>query len=203
MKALKQKNIAGVILAAGLSRRMGTPKMLLPWGQTTVLGQVIATLAQTGLSESVIVTGGARQAVEAEAERLAQTFSLRCVHNPLSESGEMLSSLQCGLASLGPQVDAALIGLGDQPQLSPAAALSVVTAGEQSDRQLIVPSCNMRRGHPWLVHRDFWEQILALKPPLSLRDFLNAHTGDILYVEADQTILKDLDTPQEYQREKP
>lgn len=197
------KTIAAVILAAGLSRRMGTPKMLLPWGQTTVLGQVIAIFAQAGVEEIVTVTGCAREAVEAEAERLAQEFTLRCVHNPQYEDGEMLSSLQCGLASLGTHVESALIGLGDQPQLSLTAALTVVSAYESSAARLIVPSHHVRRGHPWLVQRAFWEQILALKPPLTLRDFLNARAGDILYVEADQTILKDLDTPEEYQREKP
>jgi molybdenum cofactor cytidylyltransferase len=198
-----KKNVAALILAAGQSRRMGTPKMLLPWGQTTVLGQVMATFAQTGIGEIVIVTGGARQLVESEADRLAQEFALRHVHNPQYESGDMLSSLQCGLAAFGPQVEAALIGLGDQPQLSLTAALTVISAYEASSARLIVPSHNMRRGHPWLVQRDYWEELLVLKSPFTLRDFLNTHAGDIVYVEADQTILKDLDTLADYQREKP
>jgi len=197
------KTITALILAAGQSRRMGTPKMLLPWGKTTVLGQVVATFAQAGIGEIVIVTGGARQAVEAEVNRLARDFALRCVHNSQSEPGDMLSSLQCGLASLGSQVGSALIGLGDQPQLSLAAALAVISAYESSSAQLIVPSHDMRRGHPWLVQRALWAELLALGAPLTLRDFLNAHAGDISYVEADQTILKDLDTPADYQREKP
>jgi CTP:molybdopterin cytidylyltransferase MocA len=61
----------------------------------------------------------------------------------------------------------------------------------------------MRRGHPWLVPRALWAELLGLGTPLTLRDFLNAHAGDIAYVEADQTVLKDLDTPADYQREKP
>jgi molybdenum cofactor cytidylyltransferase len=197
------KNIAALILAAGLSRRMGKPKMLLPWGTTTVLGQVISTFMQSGVCEIVVVTGGARDAVEAEAERRARGFRVSCVHNPQYESGEMLSSLQCGLAFMDSQVEAVLLGLGDQPQLNLGSVLKVVSAFETSAAGLIVPSHNMRRGHPWLVQREYWEQIMSLKPPLTLRDFLNAHAGDILYVEADQSILKDLDTPEEYQREKP
>ena len=197
------KTIAALILAAGLSRRMGKPKMLLPWGATTVLGQVISTFMQSGVSEIIVVTGGAHEAVQLEAERVAKAFRLSCVHNPQFETGEMLSSLQCGLASLGKQVDSVLVGLGDQPQLSLGAVSKVVSAYETSPADLIVPSHDMRRGHPWLVQRNLWEQILALEPPLTLRDFLNAHAGDILYVEADQSILKDLDTPEEYQREKP
>jgi molybdenum cofactor cytidylyltransferase len=212
------KNIAAVILAAGQSRRMGQPKMLLPWGETTVLGWVVAVLAQAlqadtradleagkrmDRPEIVVVTGGQHEAVEAEAARLAEKFPVRCVHNPAYESGEMLSSLQCGLAALGPEVESALIGLGDQPQLSLDAARKVVAAFESSGARLVVPSYNLRRGHPWLVQRDLWGEIMSLKAPGTLRNFLNSQAGEILYAEADQTILKDLDTPEDYQRERP
>jgi molybdenum cofactor cytidylyltransferase len=195
--------MAAIILAAGLSQRMGQPKMLLPWGETTVLGQVISTFSQTGVDEIIIVSGGAREAVEAEVARLAEKFPVRCIHNPAHESGGMLESLQCGLAALGPEAESTLIGLGDQPQLSLSAARKVVAAFESSGARLIVPSYNLRRGHPWLVQRRLWAELLALKAPQTLRDFLNAHAGEILYVETDQTILKDLDTPEDYQRERP
>lgn len=197
------KTIGAIILAAGQSKRMGQPKMLLPWGKTTVLGQVISTFSQTQVSEIVIVSGGVREAVEAEAARLAEKFPVRCIHNPAYASGEMLSSLQCGLAALGPGVESTLIALGDQPQLSLDSARKVVAAFESTSARLIVPSYNRRRGHPWLVQRELWGELLALKAPETLRDFLNAHVDEILYVEADQTILKDLDTPDDYQRERP
>lgn len=197
------KNIAAIVLAAGLSTRMGQPKMLLPWGETTVLGQVICTFAKAKVNEIVIVSGGAREAVEAETARLAEKFPVQCVHNPAYAAGEMLSSLQCGLAALGPDVESTLIGLGDQPQLSLDSARKVVAAFESSGARLIVPSYNRRRGHPWLVQRDLWQELLSLSAPETLRDFLNSHADKILYVEADQTILKDLDTPDDYRRERP
>lgn len=200
---LMNKNIAAVILAAGLSRRMGQPKMLLPWGKSTVLGQVVATFAEAGVSELVIITGGARQAVEAEASRLAKKYALRWVYNPDFESGEMTSSLQVGLGSLSHQIQAALVGLGDQPQLSPQAVLKVTEAFKANPAGLIVPSYNHRRGHPWLVQQGLWSAILGLKPNEKLRDFLNAHAADIHYVETDDSVLKDLDTSEDYQREKP
>jgi molybdenum cofactor cytidylyltransferase len=196
-------NLAAVILAAGQSKRMGQPKMLLPWGKTTVLGQVVGTFTASGAEQIVIVSGGARDAVEAEAQRLAGEFPLRCVYNPLHASAEMLSSLQCGLAALDPQVQAVLIGLGDQPQISLEAVRKVIAAFETQSARLIVPSHNLRRGHPWLVQRALWDTLLALKPPKTLRDFLNELSGQILYVDTDYTVLKDLDTPDEYQREKP
>lgn len=197
------KNITGIILAGGLSRRMGTPKMLLPWGQTTVIGQVITTFFEAGLQDLLVVTGGASQEVEAELQRLNSNYELRVVHNPLYAAGEMLSSLQVGLASIGNLAEYALIGLGDQPQLSLIAAKNVLVAGSNSSARVVVPSFNSRRGHPWLVQRDYWGKIMELCPPKTLRDFLKENSDEILYVEADQSVLKDLDTPDEYQREKP
>jgi molybdenum cofactor cytidylyltransferase len=197
------ETLSAVILAAGLSRRMGTPKMLLPWGATTVLGQVVATYAQAGVGEIVVVTGGARQQVEAEVARLAVHIPLRAVFNPQHAEGDMLSSLQCGLATLGGQVGSVLIGLGDQPQLSPAALQMILAAQLDNGAQLIVPSFEMRRGHPWLVRRRLWEHILTMQAPQTMRDFLNMHVAQINYVQTDHTILKDLDTPDQYQRERP
>jgi molybdenum cofactor cytidylyltransferase len=182
---------------------MGEPKMLLPWGTRTVIGQVISTFEAAGVNEIVIVTGGAHNAVQEEAARSKQRLPLVCTHNPHFESGEMLSSLQKGLEELGEHTEAAIIALGDQPQLSLNAAQKVISTYRSGTSRLIVPSYNMRRGHPWLVERSLWPELLALKQPQTLRDFLNACAGIILYVEADQTILKDLDTPEQYRHDKP
>lgn len=190
-------SLAAIVLAAGISRRMGQPKMLLPWGKTTVLGQVVSTLAACNVDEIIVVTGGAREPVEAEVAHLAGSFPVRAVFNAQYEAGEMMSSIRVGLAGLGPQVKAALIALGDQPQLSPDSARRVVSAWKLSGARLIIPSFNLRRGHPWLVKRDLWEELCAAPTG---REFLSAHAAEIVYVEGDESILKDLDTPEDYTR---
>jgi len=86
--------------------------MLLPWGETTVLGQVISTFKDAGVDHILVVTGGARERVEALVGDSART-----VFNPKYAEGEMLGSVQVGLAGLKPEVEAVLIGLGDQPQV--------------------------------------------------------------------------------------
>ncbi len=74
--------ISAVILAAGMSRRMGQPKMLLPWRNTTVLGQVVTTFYQAGIQDIIVVTGGDKAIVESEVERLAYRMAVRSVYNP-------------------------------------------------------------------------------------------------------------------------
>lgn len=193
------QHITAIVLAAGLSRRMGQPKMLLPWGGTTVLGQVLRTLHGAGTEKMIVVTGGAREAVEAEVVRLeTEGFPAQTVFNPQHEAGEMMSSIRAGLAAIGPDAEFALIALGDQPQLSPDAARRVISAAKTPGSRLILPSFEMRRGHPWLVRHDLWPDLMSAETG---RAFLHAHEAEIFYVEADETVLKDLDTPEDYRRD--
>jgi molybdenum cofactor cytidylyltransferase len=191
--------ITALILAAGSSKRMGQPKLPLPWGETTVLGQVIATFKAAGVEDILVITGGAREQVE----RLVGS-SARIMFNPGYAEGEMLSSVQAGLAGAQPETEAVLIGLGDQPQVQAGSVRLVVEEYARSRASLIVPSFQMRRGHPWLVARPYWDEILHMDPPESPREFLTRHANDIRYVEVnDPGILKDLDTPDDYLKSRP
>ena len=192
--------IAAIILAAGESKRMGQPKMLLPWGETTVLGQVISVLRSAGIEDVVAVTGGHREEVEAAAIH----FGARVAFNTDYARDAMLSSVRCGLGSLKAEAEAALLCLGDQPQIRVGTVRRVCETFREGGSGLVVPSHAMRRGHPWLVARRLWEDVLNLRAPRSLRDFLNAHAAGIEYVEIDDPgILEDLDTPEDYRKFKP
>ena len=187
--------ITALVLAAGQSKRMGRPKMLLPWAGTTVLGRVIEVFQAAGVPDVLVVTGAERVAVQEIAARAGAST----IFNPAYADAEMLGSLQVGLRSLEPATDAILMALGDQPQIQEGTVRSILERYARGHRTLIVPSYRMRRGHPWLVARALWDDILAMRPPLTGRDFLRAHERDITYVEVDTpTILMDLDTPQDY-----
>ena len=153
--------ISAIILAAGESKRMGQPKMLLAWGKTTVLGQVIATFRQAGIEHIFVVTGGARQ----EVDQIVNQYGARSIFNHEYANGEMLSSLQLGLMAQMDQVRATLIGLGDQPQVQVASIELMCETFRDKKSKLIVPSYQHRRGHPWLVERSLWQELLALKSP--------------------------------------
>lgn len=192
--------IAAVVLAAGLSRRMGRPKMTLPWGETTVIGQVVLVLEQAGVDEIVVVTGGARQQVEAALSGLPVHISF----NPRFAEDEMLFSLKTGLSVLEAHFEAALVALGDQPQVQIQVVRALLETFNQTAAPMIIPSYQLRRGHPWLMARSLWPSILDLQPGKTMRDFINQHADQICYLNVETpSVLKDLDTPEDYRRERP
>jgi molybdenum cofactor cytidylyltransferase len=197
--------ISAVILAAGQSRRMGQPKLLLPWGNVTVLEQVISVFARAGLEDILVITGGAHDQIQELILKCREKYPVRSTVNEQHASAEMMSSLQRGLRVLANEaVEAAMIGLGDQPQIQEGSVRAVRDAFLERKSPLIVPSYQMRRGHPWLVARPLWAEILEMSVSLTPRDFLSAHAKEIHYVNlTSSSILADLDTPEDYQIARP
>lgn len=190
--------ITAIILAAGESKRMGEPKMLMPWGKSTVLQTVISTFQSAGLNDILVVTGGARQQVESLIGKTVQT-----IFNDSYDTGEMLSSIQVGLSAKMREASAALICLGDQPQVNERTVRSICDAFLKNKSAIVVPSYEMQRGHPWLVARPLWEDLLEMKAPRTPRDFLKKYARKIHYVNVDtHSILEDLDTPEDYLKHK-
>ncbi|MDD2920950.1 MAG: nucleotidyltransferase family protein [Anaerolineales bacterium] len=191
--------ITSIVLAAGESKRMGEPKMLMDWGKGSVLQTVISTLQASGVSDILVVTGGARQQVESLVGKTVQT-----IFNKDYANGKMLTSIQIGLEAKKREAGAALICLGDQPQMEERNARKIIEAWHQHRARIIAPSYQKRRGHPWLIARELWDEILNMNEDETMRDFLNKHKADIFYVEVDTpSILQDLDTPEDYAKFKP
>ena len=186
--------ITAIILAAGESKRMGEPKMLMPWGKSTVLQTVISTFQAAGINDILVVTGGARQQVESLIGKTVQT-----IFNEAYEKGEMLSSIQVGLSAKMREASAALICLGDQPQVKERSVRSICDAFLKNKSQIVAPSYQMQRGHPWLVAHPLWDELLKMKSPQTPRDFLKKNARKIHYVNVDTpSVLEDLDTPEDY-----
>ncbi len=195
--AAHERTISAVVLAAGLSQRMGEPKMVLPWNEGTIIAHVVQTLQAGDVKRITIVTGFRRELVQAALAGKAVDFA----YNERYANGEMLISLQTGLCTLSEEIDAALIVLGDQPQMQPETVRQVLERYAQSGGKLVVPSYQMRRGHPWLVEHELWPEILALRQPQTLRDFMQSHEADIRYLNVNTpTIFQDVDTPEDYRR---
>jgi molybdenum cofactor cytidylyltransferase len=164
---------------------------------------VAQTLVAAGIGDILVVSGAARQAVEAEARLLAGSLPLRVVFNPEHACGGMLASLQAGLRGMLPGMEAVLVTLGDQPQVSQATIAGVCRVYLESGNALVLPVHAQHHGHPWLVARCLWGKIQELEPPATARDFLAAHRQLAACVPADASILLDLDTPEDYLSQKP
>jgi molybdenum cofactor cytidylyltransferase len=192
--------VGAVILAAGQSRRMGQPKLVLPWGNKTVIEHVLDELMMAGVFPIVVVTGGSREKVGKILENYPVTLCL----NPDYQISEMLESLKIGLYGMPSEPDACLVVLGDQPQIKRENVELVLSEYQSGNHRLVIPSFHMKRGHPWLVGREFWPIICGYKNPQTLRNFLSDHASLIHYVNIDdRSILMDLDTPEDYIRERP
>ena len=122
--------IGAVVLAAGRSSRMGQPKMVLPWGETTVIGQVVAILTTCDVAPIVVVTGGAADLVEL-ALNGTSAVSIR---NPDFAVSEMLLSIQIGLSAMPAGVQACLVCLGDQPQIEASVVVRLIQRYQQTVR---------------------------------------------------------------------
>lgn len=185
--------ISAIILAAGKSARMGQNKMMMKWGDVTVLEKVIQTIVDSGIEDIVLVTSN---------ELPITNYALRFTIN--NTYSEMLSSIQLGLKNQKAESEATLITLGDQPQIELRSVMAVCEAYQKSKSNLVVPSYQNRRGHPWLVTKSLWDEILNMKENQTPRDFLNKYANEIEYVNLDTpTILQDLDTPEDYLKYKP
>ncbi len=186
--------IGAVILAAGLSRRMGRNKMLLPYGRSSVLETIVTEVtACSAVADVVVVTGHEPDRIAA----LLTPYPVRCVFNPAYARAEMLVSLQVGLRALSAAAKAALVVPGDHPRLQRNVIQRVIDAAQPG--ALVIPSYQMRRGHPILIDRAWWDALLAFPETATLREFIRAHEDNIRYVVVDtDSVLKDVDTPDEY-----
>jgi molybdenum cofactor cytidylyltransferase len=192
--------ISAIVLAAGESKRMGQPKMLLPWGNTTVIGKVVKTLIDAKVNHIKVVIGGAHTGIE----EALKAYTVNYIFNQDYANEEMLKSAQLGLTALNNDINAALIVLGDQPQIEVEVVKTILQRYAASHHKIIVPSYKMHRGHPWLIDQALWQEIIELTYPHTLRDFLEKHSDRIDYIDVNTpSVLQDLDTPGEYSQYKP
>jgi molybdenum cofactor cytidylyltransferase len=188
--------ICAIVLAAGRSVRMGTQKLLLPYGGTTVIGRVVDAVVGAAVERTVVVTG-------ADHERVAEALAGRdvvLVRNPDGE-GDMLSSVRCGVAAVPGECEAAMVVLGDQPSISAGLIEKLVRAYRGAGRGIAVPTYEGRRGHPVLFSRRYFGEVMTGFEGEGLRGLLLAHPEDVLEVAAATSgVLVDIDTPEDYRR---
>ncbi|MBI3328236.1 MAG: nucleotidyltransferase family protein [Nitrospinae bacterium] len=195
---MSQIRMTGVVLAAGESRRMGTPKQLLPFGDRTILERVVDTLLAAELEEVIVVLGHLADRVRA----VLGDRPVRAVVNERFHSG-MLSSIQCGVRAIPADRDAMVLALGDQPQIETAVVKEIVSRYREGLSGIVIPRYGEKKGHPIVIDlHTYRDAILTLPEHVGLNALMQAHAHDVRWIEmATEDIIRDIDYREDYTRE--
>ena len=188
--------IAALVLAAGYSSRMGRFKPLLRLDDKIVIESAVDSFRNAGIARIAVVTG--HEAVRLEP--LLKYMGIPAVRNPDFADG-MYSSVRAGIKSLSEDVDACLLLPVDIPLVRPATVAAIVERYESKRPSIVYPVFKGQRGHPPLIARSLFAEILAGNGDGGLRALLQRHDAEADEINVlDEGILLDMDAPEDYER---
>lgn len=196
----QQLALGVVILAAGASRRMGRPKLLLPWGETSVMGHLLRQWDRLQARQIAVVCAPGATALMEELDRLNFSRANR-IFNSAPENG-MFSSIQCAANWTGwnPELTHWLITLGDQPHLGETSLQALLDFGARHPDKICHAMRNGHRKHPVLLPKRFFQELKNTTAG-DLKAFLTEHAKDASGFESDDAGLDyDMDTPEDYEQ---
>ena len=188
--------ISGILLAAGESRRMSKPKLLLPWKKTTILEEVVDSYLKSALSELIVVVGASKESIK----EVLQSKPVRIVENPLYRQG-MSTSIRAGVLAASLEAEGYCIGLGDQPLITTKAIDRLISSFLKDRTGIAVLSYQRKRGHPVIFSSAFRDALCSLTGDLGGRTIIEKYPSKVKYVEAgSEAVLADIDTPEDYDK---
>lgn len=186
----------GIVLAAGGGSRMGRPKMLLPVGGHPLLQHVVDAGVEAGLRPLAVVLGAGAAEVAVALRLPPGAAIVRC---PDWAEGQS-ASLRAGLTAAPPDAGAAVILLGDQPEVRPEAVRALLEARRLRGAPAARAAYRGRPGHPVLLGRETWPALMRLRGDAGARGPLAALPGGVELVEVGGDPPADVDTPEDYAR---
>jgi molybdenum cofactor cytidylyltransferase len=195
------RRIFAILPAAGKSRRMGQPKLLLPVGKTTVINRVVRTLMQANVDGVFVVVRPDDEPLHQAAQQAGAT-----VIRPATPPADMRQSVQYALDYLAehhhPQEnDGWLLIPADHPSLELDVLETLLHNSPPSPQAITIPTYEGRRGHPTLFPWRLAAEVPQLPPDQGLNRLVRAHAENVREIPVSaQSILWDLDTPQDYQQ---
>jgi molybdenum cofactor cytidylyltransferase len=191
-----KRQLEGIVLAAGESRRMGYPKPLLEIGGRTFIEQIAETMLAV-VPRLVIVIGAHRDRVRAAIPRDARIV---IAENPDYSHGQ-LSSLKVGLGAVQPDSAGAIVHLGDHPMVRVETFRAIVDSYNRTGKPIVIARHDGRRGHPVIFDQALFAEILSAPEKEGARYVVNADASRVAYVDLDDPgINLDLDTPSDLAR---
>jgi molybdenum cofactor cytidylyltransferase len=194
----QETRVAAVVLAAGMSRRMGTPtpKQLLRLGGKILLERTLNAVRGSGVDEIVLVLGASAD----EVRRHLATNGLRVVVNPDFQQG-MGTSLRMGLAAVSASIQGALIVLADQPFVCSSTLDEMIAYRHKHAPQILIPVFRGFRGNPVLLDRSVFPELMNLTGDIGCRAIFGSHTESIHKLRVDDAgILLDIDSAEDWER---
>lgn len=193
--------VPAVVLTAGRSTRMGTPKALLPIGDTgeTFLTRIVDTVQRAGVEDVVVVVGPDSVAIENVANRVAGP--LRLVRNPEPERGQLTSLLAALDVIDRPGVRAMLVTLVDLPLVTVETVRLVLEVYRRTGAPTVRPVKQGRHGHPVIFDRTLFDELRHANPHEGAKAVVHAHaSGAVCVPVEDEGAFADINTPEDYVR---
>ncbi len=200
MNLINEQRLGVVILSAGASSRMGSPKALLRWRESTILEHLLSVWKLAGAAQIGVVFDPTNQAVIEELDRLNVADR---IPNPHAAEG-MMSSLRAASAwkHWESRINRVAIALVDQPQMTVQIVKGLMGFTQAHPEGICQPECNGRRSHPVILPRRDLDE-LGSAPEETLRDFIQSRADRRKFFPCDEpAMFEDLDTPSEYERAK-
>ncbi len=186
--------VSAILLAAGESKRMGKPKLLLPFGSSTILEQAIDNLLNSRVDDVIVVVGDRAQEI---IQRIASR-PVKVAINPVYHEG-MGTSIVRGVSLVDDRALAVMLVLADQPLIDSETINKLIAAFLSHDKGIVIPAYKGRRGHPIIFSATYKKELLGLKGDEGGRQIIRKHPDDILEVVVNsQSINIDIDTMDNY-----
>ena len=192
-----KKRIGAVILAAGLAKRMGRQKLLLPLGEQPLLAHVLRTVSAFSWADCLAVIGDPEEGLSA----LCRQYSIRTVYNFDRQAGQA-SSLRLALDHLTAELDGIVFLLGDQPFLSPLLLQTMIERFDAMDSTqfIVVPYYQGRRRNPVLFGTGWRSQLMSLAGDSGGRTIIDEHPEWVVRLDwEEEQSFWDADTREEYE----
>lgn len=194
--------ISGIVLAAGSSQRMGTPKALLKIGEETFLQHLVEALSSARITDIVLVLGSGAN----ELRESLGWFGGKIVVNEDWPSGQ-LSSVIRGLDALDlaggapEEISGAMICPVDHPLLSQSLLVDLLQGFWTSKKKIVLPTYNGRRGHPVIFGKEMFGEIRRASREVGAREVIRNHENDLHEVPVgEEGVLINIDSPEDYKQ---
>ena len=187
--------ITGIVLGAGRSSRFGSPKQLLPFGETTLLGQAVSNANASSLDDVVVVLGRASE----ELRGRLHFGRARVVDNTSYGTG-CASSLLAGLDAAGQGCEAIALLLGDQPGVGPALVDAALEDWRKTRSWASVTRYEGGLGHPFIFSREAFGELRGLHGDKAVWKLIEAYPERVRFVKVAAPLPPDVDTPEDYEK---